>query len=247
VAFLDLPAPIAFAHRGFAFDGDENSMAAFERAVRLGYDYLETDVRATADGVSLAFHDSVLDRVTDRRGRVAELPWEQVRRARIAGRESIPLLVDVLGAWPDMRVNLDVKAAHSIGPIIDAIRRTGAIDRVCVAAFSDARIAAVRAALGPRLCTALGPREALLLRLPRARPPAGLCAQVPARAGPVRLLDVRYVDRAHELGIAVHVWTVNSRPEMLRLLDLGVDGIITDRADVLRDLLCERGQWPASR
>ena len=245
MTFLDLPAPIAFAHRGYAKDGDENSMAAFERAVRLGYRYLETDVRATADGVPLAFHDSFLDRVTDRRGRVAELPWDDVRRARIAGREPIPLLAEVLATWPEARFNLDVKATHSIGPIIDAIRYAGAVDRVCVAAFSDARIAAVRAAFGPQLCTALGPREAMLVMLGHSRPPRGHCAQVPARVGGLRLLDRGYIDRAHRLGLVVHAWTVNSMTEMRRLLDVGVDGIITDQAEVLCQLLRERGQWPA--
>lgn len=224
-------------------------MVAFERAVALGYRYLETDVRVTADGVALAFHDAALDRVTDQRGRVADLPWDQVRHARIGGTEPIPLLTDVLAAWPDARVNLDIKARRSIAPAIDAIRRTGSVDRVCVAAFADRRIAAVRAALGPALCTALGPREALRLGL-ATRVPArgsrrfsGRCAQVPASVGPVRLVDARYVEVAHRLGLVVHVWTVNAEAEMVRLLDLGVDGVITDRADVLRDVLLARGQW----
>ncbi|MEP6598079.1 MAG: glycerophosphodiester phosphodiesterase family protein [Actinomycetota bacterium] len=249
MAFLDEPGPVAFAHRGFAPDGAENSMAAFERAVALGYRYLETDVRVTADGVALAFHDPALDRVTDNQGRIADLPWERIRHARISGTEPIPLLTDVLAAWPDVRVNLDVKAAHSIAPAIDAIRRTGAVDRVCVAAFSDRRIAAVRAALGPRLCTAIGPRDAIRLRFATRAPArlarefAGRCAQVPASAGPVRIVDARYVELAHRLGLAVHVWTVNAQAEMVRLLDLGVDGVITDRADVLRDVLRARGQW----
>lgn len=249
VPFLDAPGPIAFAHRGFAPDGGENSMAAFGRAIDLGYRYLETDVRVTADGVALAFHDSTLDRVTDQRGRVADLPWTLVRHARIGGCEPIPVLADLLDAWPDARVNLDVKAAHSIGPTIDAIRRTGSIDRVCVGAFSGARVAAMRRALGPRLCTSLGPREALALRatptlrrLPRA---SGRCAQVPSRIGRYRFVDARYLATAHRLGLPVHAWTVNDRAEMVRLLDLGVDGLMTDAADVLRDLMLERGQWPA--
>ena len=249
MAFLDQAAPIAFAHRGFAPDGKENSMAAFENAVRLGYRYLETDVRVTADGVALAFHDAALDRVTDRRGRVAGLPWRVVRQARIGGTEPIPLLVDVLTTWPDACVNLDVKAEHSIEPTIEAIRRTRSIDRVCVGAFSDARVAAVRAALGPRLCTALGPRAAIRLRaaallgrLP-ARPIHGSCAQVPAALGRARLIDEHFLAAAHRLGLPVHVWTINDGAEMARLLELGVDGVMTDRADVLRDLLAQRGQW----
>jgi len=242
--FLDGPWPHAFAHRGFAPDGAENSFAAFERAVALGYRYLETDVRVTADGVALAFHDATLDRVTDRRGRIEALPWAQVRQARIAGREPIPRLDELLAAWPDTRVNIDVKAPSTIGPTIDAIRRTGTLDRVCVGAFSTRRIDAVRAALGPDLCTSLGPRAALRLR--RRRPAegyAGQCAQVPARIGRRPFVDARYVAAAHAAGLVVHAWTVNDEAEMQRLLDLGVDGIMTDRADLLRDVLTARGQW----
>ncbi len=250
VPFLDSPTPIAFAHRGFAPDGTENSMAAFARAVDLGYRYLETDVRVTADGVALAFHDARLDRVTDRRGAVSALAWREIRRALIRGREPIPLLVDVLAAWPDVRVNLDVKAESGIGPTIDAIRRTGSLERVCVGSFSGARLDAVRRALGPDLCTSLGPRAALGLRLAATlnrpgRSLAGHCVQAPARLGRVGFVDARYVAAAHDAGLPLHVWTVNERDEMLRLLDLGVDGIMTDRADVLREVLVERGQWAA--
>lgn len=222
-------------------------MSAFEAAVRLGYRYLETDVRATADGVALAFHDASLERLTDRRGRIAELRWDEVRAARIHGAEPIPRLVDLLGAWPDVRINIDVKSDTAVQAAIDAIRESGAIDRVCVAAFSDRRIHAVRQALGPRLCTALGPRTALRLRLPasarRRLRIAGQCAQVPARIGSRVFVDARYLAAAHAYGLSVHVWTVNGTAEMTRLLDIGVDGIMTDRADVLRDLLIARGQW----
>ena len=222
-------------------------MAAFERAVRLGYRYLETDVRVTADGVALAFHDATLDRVTDRRGHIDALPWSQVRRARIAGREPVALLADLLAAWPDVRVNLDVKADSGVAAAAEAIERTGTVSRVCIAAFSTRRISALQRRLGPQLCTALGPGEALGLRLARGpvrRRYAGRCAQVPYRLGGVAVIDAGYVAAAHRLGVQVHAWTVNAVSDMTTLLDLGVDGIITDRADVLRELLVARGQWP---
>jgi glycerophosphoryl diester phosphodiesterase len=246
--FLQAEPPLAFAHRGFAPDGAENSMSAFERAVELGYRYLETDVRVTADGVALAFHDATLDRVTDRAGRIAALPWSEVRRARIAGREPIPLLTDLLTAWPEVRINIDVKADVTIGPTIDAIRRTGAVARVCVGAFSTRRIEAVRRSLGPHLCTSLGPHAAMRLRMPGAQRPRrtplrGRCAQVPSRIGRRIFVDARYLSAAHAHEVPVHAWTVNDEAEMVRLLDLGIDGIMTDRADVLRDLLIARGQW----
>jgi glycerophosphoryl diester phosphodiesterase len=221
-------------------------MAAFEAAVALGYRYLETDVRVTADGVALAFHDAALNRTTDHSGKLAELPWSLVSKARIRGSEPIPLLADLLAAWPDTFVNLDIKSDLGIGPTIDAIRSTGTRERVC--AFSTRRIEAVRQALGPSLCTSLGPRAALRLRLARPTPAgraafAGRCAQVPARIGRRVFLDERYLATAHALGLPVHAWTVNDREEMVRLLDLGVDGIMTDRADILRDLLVARGAW----
>jgi len=218
-------------------------MSAFERAVALGYVYLETDVRVTSDGVALAFHDSRLDRITDMQGRVDHLPWAHVRRARIAGREPIAMLTDLIAAWPHTRVNIDVKAQACVGPVIDAIRRTGSIDRVCVAAFADARISAVRRSLGPRLCTALGPAAALGLRVGRRPRGSAQCAQVPARIGRRIFVDARYIDAAHASGLHVHAWTVNRRAEMIRVLDAGVDGVMTDAADVLRDVLVERGQW----
>lgn len=200
-------------------------------------------MRATADGVALAFHDSRLDRVTDHRGRVADLPWAQLRHARIAGREPIPTLAELIDAWPHTRINIDVKSQAGVGPTIEAIRRTGSADRVCVAAFADSRIGAVRRILGPSLCTALGPTDAIALRFGRRPRSPGRCAQVPIRIGRRTFVDARYVAAAHAAGVQVHVWTVNERADMHRMLDLGVDGVMTDRADLLRDVLVERGQW----
>ena len=140
--FLDTPGPIAFAHRVFDLSGAENSMRAFGQAIALGYRYLETDVRVSADGVAFAFHDARLDRVTDRTGVIARLPAREVERARIAGTEPVPRLDDVLATWPDARVNLDLKDERAIAATVAAIRRAGALDRVCVGAFSDRRVAA---------------------------------------------------------------------------------------------------------
>jgi glycerophosphoryl diester phosphodiesterase len=247
--FLADPAPIAFAHRGFAAGparGAENSMAAFEQAVALGYRYLETDVRVTADGVALAFHDARLDRVTDRVGVIDRLSYDEVRQARIGGREPIPLLTDVLGAWPSVRVNIDVKSDRGVAATVQAIQETSSLHRVCLGAFSTRRIAALRRALGPTLVTSLGPREVLALKSRprmRSRRSTGRCAQVPARLGRARFVDARFVAGAHRIGVPVHVWTVNDRAEMVRLLDLGVDGIMTDRPRLLKEVFQRRGLW----
>jgi glycerophosphoryl diester phosphodiesterase len=251
-AFLDGPTPLAFAHRGGAIEHLENSMPAFEACVALGYRYLETDVRATADGVLVAFHDSDLERTTDRAGRIEQLPWAEVARARIGGREPLVRLEDLLGAWPDVRFNLDIKAAGVLAPLVRLVRRMKVVDRLCLASFSDARIAAARRLFGPGVCTSLGPRGVAALRLssysPRAaglvRMQAG-CAQVPLHLGGRALVDERFVTAAHARGLQVHVWTVDTEQEATRLLDLGVDGIMTDRPAMLREVLEKHGQWVA--
>jgi glycerophosphoryl diester phosphodiesterase len=249
-AYLEGPLPLAMAHRGGAIEHLENSMSAFQACVDLGYRYLETDVQVTADGVLVAFHDATLERTTDSTGRLDQLPWAQVARARIGGREPVVLLEDLLGAWPDVRFNLDIKTAGVLAPMVRTVRRLKVEDRICLASFSDARLAAARRVFGPEVCTSLGPRGVAALRLssysPRA---AGLarfqagCAQVPLQLGGRALVDERFLAVAHARGLQVHVWTVDSPAECTAQLDLGVDGVMTDRPQMLKDLLEDRGQW----
>jgi len=246
--FLDWPGPLAFAHRGGASEVPENTMPAFEHAVRLGYRYVETDVHVTRDGELLAFHDRRLDRVTDRTGVIGQLPWSVVKEARVDGREPIPRFEDLLGAWPDLRVNVDPKHDAAVEPLAEVLKRTGAVDRVCVGAFSDRRIQRLRQLVGGGLCTSMGPRQvARLISVSRGLPGGGgltaPCAQVPSNQGRLALVTPRFVAAAHRRGIQVHVWTIDDPFEMERLLDLGVDGLMTDRPQVLKDVLLARGQW----
>jgi glycerophosphoryl diester phosphodiesterase len=247
--FLDWPGPLAFAHRGGASEAPENTMPAFERAVALGYRYLETDVHVTNDGVLLAFHYDHLDRVTDGMGAIADLPWSIVREARVDGREPIPRFEDLLMAWPHVRINVDAKHDAAVEPLAEVLLRTGTIDRVCVAAFSDKRIHRVQQLVGHTVCSSMGPRQvAQLVATSRGltggrRTLMAPCAQVPTHQGPVPLVTERLVAAAHRRGIQVHVWTIDDPAEMTRLLDLGVDGIMTDRPQDLKDVLVARGEW----
>lgn len=245
--FLDHPGPIPFAHRGGASEAPENTLPAFQRAVDLGYRYLETDVHATADGVLVAFHDDRLDRVTDGTGRIADLPWSEVREARVDGREPIPLLEDVLGAWPDVRLNIDPKADDAVGPLVEVLRRTGAVDRVCVGAFSDARIDRVRDAFDGAICTGMGPDQVIdLLSVMEGaeRSFRSQCVQIMAvDDNGRRFCTEALVDTAHAQGLVVHAWTVDDPDLMHELLDIGVDGIMTDRPAELRRVLESRGAW----
>jgi glycerophosphoryl diester phosphodiesterase len=243
-SFLDVPPPIGFAHRGGAAVGDENTTAAFARAVDLGYRYLETDTHATSDGVAVVFHDDTLDRLLGRPGRMSDLSLADLAAERVGGAGPVPRLDEVLDAWPQIRFNIDVKSDDAVAPTIAAVRRTGAEDRVLLASFSDRRVARIRAELGPRVATSLGQREVAALWAAGRRPPAGaVAAQVPPRYGRARVVTRRFVARAHRLGLQVHVWTIDDAAQMRYFLDLGVDGIMTDHIEVLRDVYTERGHW----
>jgi glycerophosphoryl diester phosphodiesterase len=256
-AFLDHPGPIAFAHRGGALEAFENTWTSFSHARDLGYRYIETDVNASADGVVLALHDPYLDRVTERSGLVRDMPWRElstVRLNRPDGGEAIPRLDELLAAWPEVRWNIDAKHDSAVDPLIETLRRGGAVDRVCVTSFSDRRLTRVRRALGPGLCTALGPAGVSSLRAASVLPSVVStavngplarfgAAQVPVGRGWMPLVDRRFVTAAHRARLHVHVWTIDDEATMARLLDLGVDGIMTDRPRVLKALLERRHAW----
>ncbi|MFI8951705.1 glycerophosphodiester phosphodiesterase [Streptomyces sp. NPDC053750] len=246
--YLDHPGPIPFAHRGGAADGLENTLRQFRRAVEAGYRYIETDVHATRDGKLVAFHDATLDRVTDGSGRIADLPWEKVRHARVAGEEPVPLFEELLETFPEVRWNIDVKAEPALRPLLELIERTDAWDRICVGSFSEARVVRAQRLAGPRLATSYGTRGVLNLRLrswgvPAALRRSAVAAQVPEAQSGIQVVDHRFVRTAHARGLQVHVWTVNDPDRMHRLLDLGVDGIMTDHIDTLRKVMEDRGVW----
>lgn len=251
--YLDGPAPRAFAHRGWHtgdLAGLENSMAAFGRAIDEGFRYLETDVHATSDGVLVAFHDAVLDRVSDGTGPIATQTWDQIRHARIGGVEPIPLFAEVLAEFPDAMFNIDPKSDAAVGPLIDVLAESGAQDRVCLASFSGRRLAALRTVLGPSVATSLAPSEVVpLVRVASTfsrKNVAALgviAAQVPVHYGVMPVVTRNFIARAHRSNLEVHVWTIDDPAQMHRLLDLGVDAIMTDRPDVLRSVYTERGVW----
>jgi glycerophosphoryl diester phosphodiesterase len=253
-AGLDQPgAVLAFAHRGGALHPDlaglENTLAAFEHAVQLGYSYLETDVHATRDGHLLAFHDDVLDRLTESVGSIVETTYVEVRTALIGGREPIPLMADLLEHFPRTRFNIDLKSEAAVQVLADLVERTRSHDRVCVGAFTERRLRTFRRLVSRPVATSYGPvgvglsRYAPRLLAERLLSGRGDALQVPHRHKGLHIVTPRFVARAHAAGRPVHVWTVDEPDEMDLLLDLGVDGLISDRTDVLRDVLVRRGQW----
>ena len=247
--YLDNEGPIAFAHRGGTSLAPENSMRAFEHAYQLGYRYLETDVHATVDGVLVAFHDDDLERTCGVKKRIATSTWDEIKTARLDGTDPIPTLNELLHTWSDVRLNIDCKADTALEPLIAALRQSDCLERVCIGSFSDARLSRIRDEFGSRVCTSMGPTEVARLVLRSAsRAPIrvsshALAAQIPVRQGPLPVTTARLVDTAHRLGLAVHVWTIDDPVEISRLLDMGVDGIMSDDIVALRDVFSARGHW----
>lgn len=244
---------IAMAHRGGAGHADllglENTRHAFEHAVALGYRYLETDVHASSDGVLFAFHDPLLDRVTGSTGELAALVSADVALARIADVHAIPTLEELLAAFPDALFNIDLKSEASVAALAALLERTGSVDRVCVGSFSHARLRRFRRLTRNQVATSASPVEVALFRVLPARLARLLtrgavrALQVPRRRGRLVVVTAGLVRRAHAAGAQVHVWTVDDPAEMAELLDLGVDGLITDRTDLLKEVLVDRGTW----
>jgi glycerophosphoryl diester phosphodiesterase len=252
--FFDHPGPLPMAHRGGAKSpanaGFENTRRAFATAVQLGYRYLETDVHASRDGEVFAFHDPHLGRVTDIQGDIGDLDAQQVLAARVGGTEAIPTMRSLFEEFPHARFNVDVKAAAAIEPMLRLLDECDAYERVCLASFSSLRLAKLRRRLADRVPTSMGTAEIGLLRLlpwHRARAlvarAGASCVQVPPAHGRFAVITDAFLDHCHALGLPVHAWTVDDAAQMHDLLDRGVTGIITDRIDVLRDVLTARGEW----
>jgi glycerophosphoryl diester phosphodiesterase len=243
--------PFPVAHRGGAGLAPENSIAAFSRAQALGFRYLETDIQITADGVCVAFHDRTLKRVLAVPGTVCGTRWSDLRALRFQG-ESVPTLDDLLDRFPDASFMMDVKDPAALDPMITVLRRHQALDRVCLAGASDRVLAAARERAGPQLCTSLGLESVIRLAV-AARTGARFVGRigqaefvhVPIRCGPLPVYSERLVAMAHDLGLQVMVWTINDAAMIAGLLDAGVDGVITDRPDVLREVLIARDAWVA--
>lgn len=249
---------LAFAHRGGAehpeIRGLENTLHAFRHAYGLGYRWFETDVHLSADGELVAFHDTRLDRVTDGAGALADLPLAAIRAARVGGREPVPTLAELVEAFPDVQFNIDIKAEGATGPLARFLLDRELGERVMVGAFSPRRLGRFRQLTRGAIPTSAHPGEvaafvtAPTLRVGRSLLRGRVAAlQVPHHhlfhGRRVEVVTDRLVRRAHDAGLHVHVWTIDDPAEMHQLLDLGVDGIMTDRTDLLRDVLIERGRW----
>jgi glycerophosphoryl diester phosphodiesterase len=242
--FFTSARPLVFAHRGGSALAPENTIAAFDNGLALGADGLELDVRLSRDGAVVVHHDRTLDRTTTLRGPIADRTTDEL------GRAGIPTLAHVLTRYPEARVIIEMKVNHPglAGATIDVVRGADAVERVCLGAFGLAVLRAARA-LEPAIATSAAREEvrwALYrswLHWPVSR--VGYAGyQVPERSGRTRVVSRRFVDAAHRAGLGVQVWTVDTADEARRLLEWGVDALITDRPDlivpIVKDTSCNR-------
>ncbi|WP_022868149.1 glycerophosphodiester phosphodiesterase [Schaalia vaccimaxillae] len=247
--------PIILAHRGGGLEAVENTRAAFEHTRSLGLRHIETDVHLSADGKVVISHDETLDRCYNATGEIRRFTWRELSDLHNEAGEAMMLLDEALEAFPDMYFNIDAKSAGVEGPLMQVINQHNAADRVLLASFSEPRLRTIRAAMATGVATSLGIDAVCRLvacaktatspafwRIPGPRQGA-IAAQVPATYGPVTVIDQRFVAAAHTAGLAVHAWTIDEADEVVRLVELGVDGIVTNRPQMVRDLLQARGLW----
>jgi len=247
-AYLDLATPRVFAHRGLALEAPENTLLGFAAAIGLGIDFVETDVHASSDGFAVVSHDSELQRVAGRRGVVADFTMAQLRKVDLGFDQGFCSLAEALDAFPETRFNIDVKSADAIEPTARAIRAANATHRVLVTSFSERRRRETTRLLPGVATSASAPVFAAALLAARSGATPLLrrilrnvdALQVPERALGITVTTERMIRRFHAAGVEVHIWTINEELTMHRLLDLGVDGIVTDRADLALSVIAER-------
>ena len=244
--FFDHDGPIPLAHQGGGGEETENSPAAFANAARLGYRHLDIDLQATSDGVLVAHHDDTLERLFGLPDAIADLTWERVAELRLPDGQPLARFDELVEAHPDALWNIELKDDGSIGPTIDLLRGRAMDRRVCLNTFNDLRMARIRRAaadLRPAYSTpvavTLWLKAASYVRFLPFRTSAH-ATQAPVEDRGIKVLDRRYVERAHRAGLVVIAWTIDEVDEMQRLLDLGVDGILTDEPTALMSLL-DRG------
>jgi glycerophosphoryl diester phosphodiesterase len=249
-AFLDHTPPLAIAHRGGSLEVEENTLPAFAHAHALGYAHIELDVHATRDGEVIVHHDPTFERMTGETRAVAELQWSQISRLRTHGGAEIPRLEAVFEAFPNLCVTIEMKSDAVAEPLAAVIRRAGAQRRVCVAGFRSRRTLRVRRLLGDDVIWSPAYAGVIALKLRGWHLPAPLgsfrLVQVPPTRRGLPVVTRGFVQAAHRAGVRVQVWTVDEEAAMERFLDMGVDGIMTDRPSRLKELLIRRGQWESA-
>ena len=238
--YLDVPGVAISAHRGGSIEAPENTIESFEYSIELGSSYIETDVQLSSNGIPYIFHDDDLKRLFGKNIIFNSLHSDEIDELVLFDKYKIPTLESTLQKFPDTFFQIDVKTDEVVLPTMEVIKKTNSTDKVCIASFSSKRLKQVRN-LYPEICLSMGPFEVMKLLLASfglyRKKVAGNCLQIPIYQYGIKLVTKRFINYIHSIGLKIHVWTINDEDTMQKLIDLGVDGIITDRPKTLKDLL----------
>ena len=238
---------MAFAHRGGTEFAPENTYEAFSSAVGIGYKYLETDVHPNADNKLMAFHDSSVDRVTNYKGKICNFTSSELKKIKIKEKFQIPFLEDLIESFSKSFFSIDMKSDQSVKPLIKLIKSMNAVDRVCFASFSQDRIDYVRDEFDNKCITSMGPREIIKTKISSIinfkHKIIPKISSLPISRYRIKLLNKRHINFLKSLNIKVIAWTINDVEAINKLIDLGVDGIMTDNISVLKKILIKKNIW----
>ena len=233
-----------FVHRGGDEEKTENTLEAFQYSSDLGFVFMETDVQLTSDGKVVIFHDSDLKRVAGLNKRINELTLKEIKEIDLINGGRIPSLEETLSSFPNLRFNIDIKVDFAVDQTIKIVNDQDAFNRVCLAAFSTNRLNRIRKLTDSNLCSSMGQAEIVKLLFSsfglNLKTSPGLCAQVPVSQFGIPIVTKRFIKKVHDLNKFIHVWTIDETEEMYRLIDLGVDGLMTDKPSVLKKALVAR-------
>ena len=228
---------LGFVHRGGAEEATENTLEAFQFSSDMGFTFMETDIQGTKDGEIVVFHDHDLGRMAGINKKIEDLTYKEVKEIELVSGGGIPSLNELLSSFPNLRFNIDFKTANTIVKGVEIIKEHNAIKRVCLASFSLSRLKKIRELVGPDCCSSMSQLEVVYQLLKSINLPSplvnGFCAQVPTSQWGVPIVTKRFIDYVHKENKFVHVWTINTKSEMEKLIELGVDGLMTDRPSVL--------------
>ena len=238
--YLDESGVSIFAHRGGSIEAPENTLEAFQYALDLGCEYIETDVQLSKDGIPYIFHDDDLKRIPGVDKNFGDLWSSEISNLKIFNSYSIPTLKECLEQFPNTKFNIDLKTDAVMEPALNEMKKMNAMHRICIASFSDERLNFTRQNF-PEVCLSMGPKEIWSLKKRtwgfNSKKILGNCVQVPIYKYGIKIVTKKFVTKIHQLGLKIHVWTINNDKTMQKLIDIGVDGIITDKPSVLKELL----------
>lgn len=241
--YLKQPGISISAHRGGSLEAPENTIESFKYAIEVGSAYIETDVQLSADGIPFIFHDDDLNRLLGKDLIFNNLHSEEINQLRLFEVYQIPTLKEVLKKFPDTFFQIDVKTDEVALPAMEIINELDAFNRICIASFSSKRLKLVKENY-PKTCLSMGPNEILKLLLASfglyKKRVQGDCLQIPIYHYGIKLVTKRFIKFVQSLGLKIHVWTINDENTMQKLIDLGVDGIITDRPKLLKEVLTRK-------